>query len=53
MYDDVARSVSILATRRDELYVIAQNLTEFWALRALFREIPWNSGRHGDRWSVN
>jgi len=32
MYDDVARSVSILATRRDELHVVAQNLIEFWAV---------------------
>lgn len=32
MYGDVARSVSILATRRDELHVIAQNLIEFWAV---------------------
>jgi predicted nucleic acid-binding protein len=32
MYGDVARSVSILATRRDELYVVAQNLIEFWAV---------------------
>jgi predicted nucleic acid-binding protein len=32
MYGDVARSVSILATRRDELNVVAQNLTEFWAV---------------------
>ena len=32
MYGDVARSVSVLATRRDELYVIAQNLIEFWAV---------------------
>ena len=32
MYDDVARSVSILATRRDELHVVAQNLIEFFAV---------------------
>ena len=32
VYDDVARSVSILATRRDELHVLAQNLIEFWAV---------------------
>lgn len=32
MYEDVARSVSILATRRDELNVVAQNLIEFWAV---------------------
>ncbi|HXD32260.1 MAG TPA: PIN domain-containing protein [Pyrinomonadaceae bacterium] len=32
VYDDVARSVSILATRRDELHVVAQNLIEFWAV---------------------
>jgi predicted nucleic acid-binding protein len=32
MYGDVARSVSILATRREELYVVAQNLIEFWAV---------------------
>ena len=32
MYGDVARSVSILATRRDELHVVAQNLIEFWAV---------------------
>jgi predicted nucleic acid-binding protein len=32
MYGDVARSVSSLATRRDDLYVIAQNLIEFWAV---------------------
>jgi len=32
MYDDVARAVSILATRRDELHVVAQNLIEFWAV---------------------
>jgi predicted nucleic acid-binding protein len=31
MYGDVARSVSILATRRDELHV-AQNLIKFWAV---------------------
>lgn len=32
MYGDVARSVSILATRREELHVVAQNLIEFWAV---------------------
>ena len=32
MYGDVTRSVSNLATRRDELHVIAQNLIEFWAV---------------------
>ena len=32
VYDDVARSVSILASRRDELHVVAQNLIEFWAV---------------------
>jgi predicted nucleic acid-binding protein len=32
VYDDVARSVSILATRRDQLHVVAQNLIEFWAV---------------------
>jgi len=32
MYGDVARSISTLATRRDELYVVAQNLIEFWAV---------------------
>ena len=32
MYGDVARSVSILATRRDELHIVAQNLIEFWAV---------------------
>lgn len=32
MYGDVARSVSVLASRRDELHVIAQNLIEFWAV---------------------
>jgi predicted nucleic acid-binding protein len=32
MYGDVVRSVSILATRRDELHIIAQNLIEFWAV---------------------
>jgi len=32
MYGDVARSVSILASRRDELHVVAQNLIEFWAV---------------------
>lgn len=32
MYGDVARSVSILAIRRDKLHVIAQNLIEFWAV---------------------
>jgi predicted nucleic acid-binding protein len=32
VYDDVARSVSILATRRDKLHVVAQNLIEFWAV---------------------
>ena len=32
VYDDVARSVSILATRRDELHVVSQNLIEFWAV---------------------
>lgn len=32
VHDDVARSVSILATRRDELHVVAQNLIEFWAV---------------------
>ena len=32
MFDDVARSVSILATRREELHVAAQNLIEFWAV---------------------
>lgn len=31
-YADVARSVSILAARRDELHVGAQNLIEFWAV---------------------
>ena len=32
MYGDVVRSVSILAARRDELKVVAQNLIEFWAV---------------------
>ena len=32
VYDDVARSVSILASRRDELHVVAQNLIEFFAV---------------------
>jgi len=32
VYDDVVRSVSILATRRDELHVVAQNLIEFWSV---------------------
>lgn len=32
VYDDVARSVSILASRRDQLHVVAQNLIEFWAV---------------------
>lgn len=32
MYGDVARSVSTLATRRDELYIVAQHLFEFWAV---------------------
>jgi predicted nucleic acid-binding protein len=40
MYGDVARSVSILATRRDELHVIAQNLIEFWAVAT--RPIAYN-----------
>lgn len=31
-YDDVARSISILKSRRDELHVVAQNLIEFWAV---------------------
>jgi predicted nucleic acid-binding protein len=32
MYGDVVRSLAVLATRRDELSVIAQNLIEFWAV---------------------
>lgn len=32
MYGDVARAIFILKTRRDELYVVAQNLIEFWAV---------------------
>lgn len=32
MYGDVARSLAVLATRGDELRVIAQNLIEFWAV---------------------
>ena len=32
MYGDVARAISTLKTRRDELYVVAQNLIEFWAV---------------------
>jgi len=32
MYGDVERSISILTSRRDELYVVAQNLIEFWAV---------------------
>lgn len=32
MYGEVARSVSTLASRRDDLNVIAQNLIELWAV---------------------
>jgi predicted nucleic acid-binding protein len=32
MYGDVARSLAVLASRGDELRVIAQNLIEFWAV---------------------
>jgi hypothetical protein len=32
MYGDVALSLAVLATRQDELRVIAQNLIEFWAV---------------------
>lgn len=32
MYGDVARSISILTNRRDELHVVAQNLIEFWVV---------------------
>ncbi len=32
MYGDVVRSLAVLATWRDELRVIAQNLIEFWAV---------------------
>jgi len=32
MYGDVARAISTLKTRRHELYVVAQNLIEFWAV---------------------
>ena len=32
MYGDVARSLAVLATRIDELRVVAQNLIEFWAV---------------------
>ena len=32
MFGDVARSVSTLAARGDELRVVAQNLIEFWAV---------------------
>lgn len=32
MYDDVTRALAVLATRGDELRVIAQNLIEFWAV---------------------
>ena len=31
-YDEVARAVSSLLTRQDELCVIAQNLIEFWSV---------------------
>jgi hypothetical protein len=32
MYGDVSRAVDILLARKDELFVIAQNLIEFWAV---------------------
>jgi predicted nucleic acid-binding protein len=32
MYGDTARAVNILLAREDELFVIAQNLIEFWAV---------------------
>ncbi|HEV7473656.1 MAG TPA: hypothetical protein VGN90_06395 [Pyrinomonadaceae bacterium] len=32
MYGDTARAVSILLAREDDLFVIAQNLIEFWAV---------------------
>ena len=32
MYGDTARAVSILLAREDELFIIAQNLIEFWAV---------------------
>ena len=32
MYGDVARVVRVLLAREDELFVIAQNLIEFWAV---------------------
>jgi predicted nucleic acid-binding protein len=31
-YGDVSRAVDILLARKDELFVIAQNLIEFWAV---------------------
>jgi predicted nucleic acid-binding protein len=32
MYGDTARAVNILLAREDELFVVAQNLIEFWAV---------------------
>lgn len=32
MYGDAARAVDVLLAREDELFVIAQNLIEFWAV---------------------
>jgi predicted nucleic acid-binding protein len=32
MYGDTARAVNFLLSREDELFVIAQNLIEFWAV---------------------